>query len=125
MNKQLNDEWVIYFHDYMDSNWNRESYEKLVHIKTIYDFWTVFDIIKDKLTLGMFFFMKNNIFPKWDDKQNCKLSFVSIKILKSNTINFMEETLIHLMSGNLLPNNAHHIHGISISPKKGFCIIKI
>jgi hypothetical protein len=31
-NPLLDNKWIVYFHDYMDSNWNRESYEKLSEI---------------------------------------------------------------------------------------------
>jgi hypothetical protein len=124
-NITLDNKWAVYFHDYMDTNWNRESYEKLVEITNIIDFWTVFNIVKDKLCLGMFFFMKQNIFPKWDDNDNTKMSYVSIKILKSNASGFMENILITLFNETLYKNHPEMINGISISPKKNFCICKI
>ena len=124
-NYNLNNEWVIYFHDFMDTNWNRESYEKLVSIDNVVDFWTIFNIIKEKLSVGMFFFMKKNIFPKWDDNENTKMSYVSIKILKTNASFFMEKILMHLMTDTLYTNNPQLINGLSISPKKNFCICKI
>ena len=124
-NYNLNNEWVIYFHDFMDTNWNRESYEKLVSIDNVVDFWTIFNIIKEKLSVGMFFFMKTNIFPKWDDNENTKMSYVSIKILKTNASHFMEKILTHLMTDTLYTNNPQLINGLSISPKKNFCICKI
>lgn len=121
----LRNKWVIYFHDYMDTNWNRESYEKLVEITNVIDFWTVFNIIKDKLSLGMFFFMKDKIFPKWDDNENTKMSYVSIKILKTNASSFMESILISLFNETLYADKPMMINGVSISPKKNFCICKI
>lgn len=124
-NFNLNNEWVIYFHDFMDTNWNRESYEKLVSIDNVVDFWTIFNTIKEKLSVGMFFFMKKNIFPKWDDNENTKMSYMSIKILKTNASHFMEKILIHLMTDTLYTDNPHMINGLSISPKKNFCICKV
>lgn len=121
----LINKWIVYFHDYMDTNWNRESYEKLVEITNAINFWTVFNIIKDKLSLGMFFFMKDNIFPKWDDNENTKMSYVSIKILKTNASSFMENILVSLLNETLYADKPEMINGISISPKKNFCICKI
>ena len=123
----LDTKWFMYFHDFMDSNWNRESYEKLGVIDSIIGFWTIFHIMKDWLCYGMFFFMRQDIFPKWDDNQNMNMSFMSMKILKMNTSDFMEEILVLMMSNSLFydKNNAHLINGISISPKKNFCICKI
>lgn len=124
-NIELERKWIVYFHDYMDTNWNRESYEKLSDITNIIDFWTVFNIIKDKLSLGMFFFMKEDIFPKWDDNENIKMSYMSIKILKTNASEFMEQILTHLLTEKIFLDNPDLINGISISPKKNFCICKI
>lgn len=123
----FDNKWSIYFHDYMDSNWNRESYEKLVVINSIKSFWTILSIIKDWLCHGMFFFMRDNIFPKWDDNQNMNMSFLSMKILKTQTSDFMEEILVLLLSQSLMIEKEKNylINGISISPKKNFCICKI
>ena len=125
MNKTLENKWNLYFHDYMDSNWNRESYEKLGEINNIVDFWTIFNVMKEKLSLGMFFLMKNNIFPKWDDNQNMTMSYLSMKILKTSAQEFMESILIGLLSETICKSNPSLINGISISPKKNFCICKI
>jgi hypothetical protein len=121
----LENKWVLFFHDYMDSNWNRESYEKLYEITNPTDFWTVFNILKNKLSLGMFFFMKNDIFPKWDDNENMKMSYMSIKILKANASEFMEKILTYSLTETLYIEHPELINGLSISPKKNFCICKI
>jgi hypothetical protein len=124
-NPLLDNKWIVYFHDYMDSNWNRESYEKLSEITNVVDFWTIFNIVKAKLSLGMFFFMKNNIFPKWDDNENTKMSYMSIKILKANATEFMEKILAYSLTETLYRDHPELINGVSISPKKNFCICKI
>lgn len=118
--------WTLYFHDFMDSNWNRESYEKLVEFSDVSSFWAVIKIVKDWLALGMFFFMCDDVFPKWDDNENKEMSYMSMKILKTNTGDFMEEMLVMLLSNALMKENTSEIiNGISISPKKNFCICKI
>lgn len=124
-NVDLENKWTIYFHDFMNSNWSRESYERLVQVSNVIDFWTVFNIMKDELSLGMFFFMKNNFFPKWDDNDDNKMSYLSIKILKTNTAAFMEQMLVQALTEQLCPSNPELINGISISPKKNFCICKV
>ena len=110
----------------MDSNWNKNSYEKLITLRTSSDFWTVFDIIQPKLSRGMFFFMKNEIFPKWDDSSNNdEYVFISIKIIKENVGVFMEDLLLKLVAECLSEIENDNINGLSISPKKNFCICKI
>lgn len=119
--------WKIYFHDFMDSNWNRDSYEYLATINTIQDFWSVFHVMKEWMSHGMFFIMKDEIFPKWDDNDNKAMSYLSMKILKTKTNEFMEQILVLLMSNTLMKNNdqCDIINGVSISPKKNFCICKV
>lgn len=126
----LSNTWNVYFHDYMDSNWNRESYEILCSYDNATDFWTIFDIMKDTLQMGMFFFMKHGVFPKWDDNYNSNKNFcfLSIKVLKSNVQYVMEYALVRMCTESLLTSNDLNqgmIDGISVSPKKNFCIIKV
>lgn len=120
-------EWKVFFHDFMDSNWNRDSYEQLAVINSIRDFWTIFCVIQEWMSHGMFFFMKENVFPKWDDNDNKAMSYLSMKILKAKTTEFMEHMLVSMLSNTLMKNsdNAYLINGISISPKKNFCICKV
>ena len=120
-------EWKVFFHDFMDSNWNRDSYEQLAVINSIQDFWTVFGVIQEWLSHGMFFFMRNNVFPKWDDNENKSMSYLSMKILKTKTTEFVEHMLVLMLSNTLMKDksNACLINGLSISPKKNFCICKV
>lgn len=123
---ELPNVWTVYFHDFMDSSWNRESYEKLVEYNSVVEFWTVMKILKEWLSLGMFFFMRDDIFPKWDDNENKEMSYLSMKILKANTGDFMEDILVLLLSNTLVKEGIDiRINGISVSPKKNFCICKI
>ena len=122
--------WNVYFHDYMDSNWNRESYEILARYDNASDFWTIFDIMRDTLQMGMFFFMKDGVFPKLDDSynNNKKFCFMSIKVLKTNVSEFLEYILVRMSTECLLTNSELEqgmIDGISVSPKKNFCIVKL
>ena len=123
-NKNLDTYWKIFFHDYMDSSWKKESYEPLGTINNIIDFWTIFSVLKDKLSCGMFFFMKEQTFPKWDE-ENIEYNFLTIKVLKTNLVQYAEDILIQLLSENLIKENEDIVKGISLSPKKNFCIIKI
>jgi hypothetical protein len=70
--------------------------------------------------------MKNEIFPKWDDSSNNdKYVFISIKIIKENVGVFMENLLLKLVAESLSETDNDNISGLSISPKKNFCICKI
>ena len=81
-NNNLNDKFKLYFHDPNSYDWEMKSYIDLYEMKTIKDFWIIDSLIKDKVHLGMFFIMKNNIFPLWDNEDNINGCSFSLKILK-------------------------------------------
>ena len=75
----------------------------------------------------MFFCMKAGITPMWEDPQNKNGGCFSYRILNKN-VPAIWRRLFCLMSGNMLCSNKKHeavINGITVSPKKNFCIIKI
>ena len=125
----LNDIWSVYFHNPISNNWERDGYIKISDISTVDDFWKIYDEIKDYIHIGMFFIMREHIFPKWDDPQNKEGSFLSFKVLKNNIVVFSEKLLIKMLGETLLSEeNAdkwNQVNGISFSPKKNFCIVKI
>jgi hypothetical protein len=128
-NNNLNDKFKLYFHDPNSYDWEMKSYIDLYEMKTIKDFWIIDSLIKDKVHLGMFFIMKNNIFPLWDNEDNINGCSFSLKILKKEAKIYWSKICILLLSNNITKEEHidlyEKINGISISPKKNFCIIKI
>jgi hypothetical protein len=126
----LNDNWILYFHDPFDPNWEKPSYKEICRIDTIEKFWLITNLLEDKIEIGMFFLFREHIFPLWDDEFNATGGSLSMKILKTDSFNCWTDIAIKLLSENLLKDDinkefAEEINGISISPKKTFCIIKI
>lgn len=125
----LNDVWTYYFHDPNDVDWTLPSYNRLVNVSCIEDFWNVHSLLKEKIHMGMFFLMREHVFPCWDDELNREGGCLSIKVLKQDMTAFWEELSIRLLGECLLKteksNLWNHINGISTSPKKHFCIVKI
>ena len=123
----LNNTWVIWYHD-NNKDWTIKGYKKIYEIKTIEDFWEVYLRLNNPLLLkGQFFLMKNNIEPIWENKDNINGGCWSYKINKSDTLISWLYLSIYLC-GEILTKEHEHmdiINGISISPKKNFCIIKI
>ena len=76
----LNDVWTIYFHDPADSSWTLDSYRRLGDIATVAEFWQMQETIAPSVTTGMFFAMREHVFPCWDDKSNIEGGCVSIKV---------------------------------------------
>jgi hypothetical protein len=71
--------------------------------------------------------MRENISPLWNETDN-NYSF-SIKVAKNEALWYWNYFNSHLLSENFLNSDFkdswNTINGISISPKKNFCIIKI
>lgn len=133
MNEQdenmLNDIWSLYFHDPNDDKWTYDSYHRLKDISSVDDFWSIHNLLKPHIHAGMFFLMREYVFPCWDDTHNKDGGCLSIKVLKQDVPSYWEDLCIRSLGETLL-KEAHIdswscINGISTSPKKHFCIIKI
>ena len=127
-NYQLNTNWCLWYHSINDTNWNKNSYQNLYTIKNLYDLKGLNDSIeKIHLQNGMFFLMRENIFPTWEDPDNregCCISFkISGDILKGQWDLIMNNVLIEDILKD--KSNSEYLNGISISPKKEFNIVKL
>jgi hypothetical protein len=125
-----NDIWNMYFHDPYDENWSLQSYVRFATMNSPKGFWNVHELLKDKVQSGMFFLMREHVFPCWDDDNNRKGGCLSIKVLKQDMKEFWESLCVRLLGETLLlpeyqTTHWDNINGISTSPKKHFCIIKI
>lgn len=125
----LNDCWAFVFHDPDDVNWTYNSYKTVTHISTVADFCHLNASIVDKVHLGMFFLMREHIFPCWDDPENINGGCFSLKVSKQHVKSTWEDLAMRLVGETLLKEEFKDlwidINGISISPKKNFCIVKI
>lgn len=123
---QLSETWILWYHHVNDNNWSEESYTKLHEINTIEDFWMIMNTIKT-FTSGMFFVMKEDVFPRWEDINNIDGGYWSFRISKKDT-NKIWQTIFASLIGNTLTkkvDDMNSINGISLSPKINNCIIKI
>ena len=133
-NVKTNTNWILWHHNPIDKQWGLDSYNQLYEIKTISDFWLIYnnwDKYLPPVYDGMYFLMRNTsqgvIYPLWEDKQNCKGGYWSFKVGKENSKELWEKLSIHMIGEQMVDNIDHSliINGISISPKKNFCVIKI
>jgi hypothetical protein len=125
----LNDVWHVYFHDPFDTNWTTSSYVLLSNISTVEECLNNLFQMQKQIQKGIFFIMREYVFPCWDDPNNINGGCLSIKILKEHVVEFWEDLTVKLLGETLLKKeHSHHwnkINGISCSPKKHFCIIKL
>jgi hypothetical protein len=123
----LNDIWTVYFHNPQDHDWTYDSYVRLGNISTAEEVLAYIDIMREDVQNGMFFVMREHVFPCWDDPLNIGGTTVSMKILKDGVTQDWEDIMCSVLGETFLKDAslANSVNGISISPKRSFCIIKI
>lgn len=125
----LSDIWTLYFHDPFDTNWTYPSYIRICDIASIEYYNDLMSHISDNINMGMFFVFREGIFPCWDDPSNINGGSLSFKVLKCNVKGFWNNICIKVLSDDILKNSEKYdfdtVTGISVSPKKDYCIIKV
>lgn len=126
----LNDRWCLYFHDPLDEKWDAASYKEIYSISTVQELVNLCSSFKTLWSRGMFFLMREHIGPMWEDENNKNGGCLSYKIMKPDVpdawfqlaAQVLGETV---MTANSRPENYDKVCGISISPKKNYCILRI
>ena len=125
----LNDKWNLYYHLPDDKNWDITSYTTILgDIEEADQVIAINDLLPEPVIRScMLFLMRKGIAPMWEDPKNRVGGCFSYRVLNKQ-VGDIWKTLVYLACGETLTTNpAHHRHinGITISPKKNFCIIKI
>lgn len=122
----LKDSWKLYYHDVENDNWDISSYKLVTQISSLKDFFKLINTIPN-ITAGMFFLMKNDIKPVYEDPANKNGISMSIKSSKINSNKLWKEIIAIIIGGTFTknPDNYNLINGISISPKINNCIFKV
>ena len=84
---KLNTKWILWYHSIKDTNWEKSSYQDLIDIDNLFDFNFVKNNFKQNhYQNGMFFCMKKDIFPNWEDPDNRNGGCLSFKVSSSNIV---------------------------------------
>ena len=122
----LKNEWKLWFHSINDNNWNKSSYKQLFSLKDLFDTNLMMNIFKQNhYQNGMFFLMKNGVFPNWEDPSNRMGGCLSFKISSKNVISEWRDLFLKCNLECILKDENDKINGLSFSPKKEFNILKI
>ena len=120
----LKNKWVLWYHSLKNKSWDNKSYVKVIEIKSLLDYKLLEEIMRiNHLQNGMFFLMKNDIFPTWEDPKNRMGGCISFKY-DNNILNEWLKILLLCITEELSDYNKE-INGLSISPKKEFNILKV
>lgn len=125
----LSDKWTLYAHLPHDTDWSISSYKPILSMTNLEEAITLFESIPDKMTQNcMLFMMKNDIKPTWEDPGNCKGGSFSFKVATNHVQDTWKELCYAMVGKNITDDDDEfldNINGITISPKRNFCIIKI
>jgi len=116
----------VYYHEPEDKSWAAESYKKL---QVVGSWEAVGQILRElgphKTTNGLLRIMRGDTSPLWENRVNIHGGSYCLKITRRNSIEVFNRYLAAALMGCASTDPANEIVGVTISPKKGFCIIKI
>ena len=118
--------WTAYFHEPEDNLWTASSYKLLQKLTS----WEALGAIlrelgPHKTTNGLLRIMKGDISPLWENKANIRGGSYCLKVPRRSAIEVFTRYLAAAAANCCAKDAANEIVGVTISPKKGFCIIKI
>lgn len=124
----LSDEWCLWAHLPQDTDWSLNSYKNIHTIKTVEEAIAICNALPNNLIKNcMLFMMRKGVTPLWEDPKNRNGGCFSYKV-SNKTVEDCWKNMSYSLVGESLSKNTElqkHITGITISPKKHFCIIKI
>jgi len=125
---KIKSQWRLWAHLPQDPDWSVKSYRLIYTFKTLEDAIAITETTPDPLIKAcMLFVMKDGIAPMWEDPKNRNGGCFSYKVSNKNVCEVWRE-LNYVLVGDTVSNNSSFVScvtGITISPKKNFCIIKI
>lgn len=129
MDKKLKYSWNLSYHLPEDKSWTLSSYKDIMmDIDTVEKTFAINENFPEQIIkYCMLFFMRKTITPMWEDVQNREGGCFSFKVSHKYVSTVWKE-LVYLVCGNTLTKNSKHmeyVNGITVSPKKNFCILKI
>ena len=123
---KLKNKWTLWYHSINNKEWTNDSYVKVIELRTLLDYKLLENIFRiNHLQNGMFFIMKNNIFPTWEDPNNRLGGCISFKYDNNILKEFLKLLLLCITNNLSTKENINEINGLSIAPKKEFNIVKI
>lgn len=127
--KTLNSTWDMYYHMPQDKNWELSSYKLIMdNIDSVEKVIALNNAISESvIKYCMLFVMRKGITPMWEDLKNRTGGAFSFKVINKQVPIVWRELMMALSGETLAVDRKYSgfINGITISPKKNFCIIKI
>ena len=124
----LNNKWNLWAHLPHDPDWTVKSYKKIIQFSYVEETIAIIESLPEGLVKNcMLFIMKDGISPMWEDEKNRNGGCFSYKVSNKNVYEVWRDLSYVLIGESISRNNkfVDSVTGITISPKKNFCIVKI
>lgn len=121
--------WDLYFHLPQDKRWDIKSYEIIANdIDSVERAIVINESLPEKVVkYCMLFIMRKGVTPMWEDPANRDGGCFSFKVL-NKVVDTVWKDLFYAVCGETLFKIKTHnknVTGITVSPKRNFCVIKI
>lgn len=120
--------WCLWAHLAHDTDWTSTSYKLISTFSTVEQAIAVTETLPEILVKNcMLFLMRENIKPVWEDERNRNGGCFQYKVMHKDVYRAWKE-LTYVTVGNTVCSQVAFVNkvtGITISPKKNFCIIKL
>jgi hypothetical protein len=127
--RKLNGKWDLYYHLPHDKEWGLSSYKKIKgNIDNVETLISINENLPENVVkYCMLFVMRVGITPMWEDPKNRNGGCFSFKVANKMVPQIWKSLFYALCGESLCVKQEHNhlINGITISPKKNFCIIKV
>jgi hypothetical protein len=118
--------WTLYFHEPEDKSWTPDSYKRIHGVRTWEDLGALLrEMGTHRLMNGMMFAMRGDTSPLWENKANIRGGSYCLKVSRKNAAEVYQRYLAAAALGVAASDAENAIVGVTMSPKKGFCIIKL
>ena len=124
----LSDKWCLWAHLPHDIDWSLNSYKAIYTMGTVEEAIAITESMPDILVKNcMLFIMRKGVKPTWEDPVNRNGGCFSYKVSNKCVYDVWKELTYVLVGGSISKSSSFVscVTGITISPKKNFCIIKI
>jgi hypothetical protein len=124
----LSERWTLWAHLPHNTDWSIKSYIPIYTFGTIEEGVAVTETLPPILVENcMLFVMRDGVKPIWEDPKNRNGGCFSYKVSNKNVYKVWKD-LTYVVMGSTISKNINFVNcvtGITISPKKNFCIIKV
>jgi len=125
---KLSGNWTLWAHLPHNTDWSLNSYIKIKTFTSVEETIAVTETLPAILVENcMLFLMREGIKPIWEDPKNRNGGCFSYKV-SNKSVHKVWKELSYVVVGGTVSKQTSYVNsvtGITISPKKNFCILKI